>query len=142
MYYYAKDRHSIGIQKGFSFKGYNNNSNNNKRVHINKHYKYIIKYLNNEHLESSRSNFRNSFFKRLPCPTILILQRNIYDSTLTLWWGYFHDRMALLRFFSFIRAVFYRFLTQIIPFCIQDVFYRFSNWIPHFSFFFFFFSIV
>ena len=60
MYYYAKDRQSIGVQKGFSFNGYNNNNtNNNKKVHVNKHYKCIIKCLNNEHLESSGFDFRN-----------------------------------------------------------------------------------
>ena len=39
---------------GFSLKGYN--TIDNKEVYIYKHYKYI-KCLNNEHLESTRSDF-------------------------------------------------------------------------------------
>ena len=50
------------FKQGFSLKKYNNNTIDNKEVHIYKHYKYI-KCLNNEHSESSRSDFRNPHSK-------------------------------------------------------------------------------
>ena len=45
------------FKQGFSLKGYNNTIDN-KKVYIYKHYKYI-KCLNDEHLQSFRSDFQN-----------------------------------------------------------------------------------
>ena len=44
------------FKQGFSLKKYNNNTIDNKEVHIYKHYK-SIKCLNNEHSKCSRSDF-------------------------------------------------------------------------------------
>lgn len=47
MYYYAKDRQSIGFKQNDFHSKDMRNSSNNKEVHINKHSKYI-KCLNND----------------------------------------------------------------------------------------------
>ena len=77
-------------QKGFSFKEYNNS---NKEVHINKHY-IIIKCLNNEHLDYQDLTSRTLSSKGCHVQWYDSV-KNIFDSTSSLKWGDFHDRMAL-----------------------------------------------
>ena len=144
MYYYAKDRQSIRVQlKGFSLKGYTNNTSNDKRVHINKHYKYIIKCLNNEHLDHQDLTSEILFFRRSPCLMIFILQRNISNSASTLWCGDFHDWMAFSMVSFLYPTIFYRFSTRITPIESKSSFKNFQlgfllfPFLFSFSFFFF-----
>ena len=139
------------FKQGISLKGYNNTIDN-KEIYIYKHYKYM-KCLNNEHLESSRSDFQNlpskgwhvqqSWFFQI----ILLIQLHPFLRR-------FHWLDGFLRFPSFTRATFDRFSTQVTPIESKPSFLDFqlglipflSSFIFHlffiFSFFFFSFSLI